>query len=30
LIYFDDNHLNEVGVKYYAHEAAILIQKKLN
>ncbi|PKO46341.1 MAG: acyltransferase [Betaproteobacteria bacterium HGW-Betaproteobacteria-22] len=30
LIYFDDNHLNEVGVKYYAHDAASLIQKKLN
>ena len=30
LIYFDDNHLNEVGVKYYAKEAASMIQIKLN
>lgn len=30
LIYFDDNHLNEVGVKYYAKEAASMIQLKLN
>ena len=30
LIYFDDNHLNEVGVKKYANEAASMIQIKLN
>ena len=30
LIYFDDNHLNEVGVKYYANDAASMIQKVLN
>lgn len=30
LIYFNDNHLNEVGVRYYAQYATKTIEKNIN